>query len=124
MFRAVLAAAATLALVADLPAAGAQARRPALALASLAPLTISGRDFGPREVVLLTYLPSAGSSRVVGARATKQGRFRAVFKLRLGRCDSFTVRASGTRGSRAVLKVERRCEKTKGPPKRAPREHD
>jgi hypothetical protein len=122
MFRAV-AAAVTLALVATLPVAGAAPRRAALKLDSYAPLKVSGLDFGPRETVLVTYVPITGANRVLGVRATKLGRLRASFKLRLDRCDSFTVRASGSAGSRAVLQVERRCEKTKGPPKRAPRKN-
>lgn len=121
MARAV-AAAVTLALLAALPATGAQPRRAAaLKLDSISPLMVSGRFFGARESVLLAYAGADGVTRSVRVGATKQGRFRAFFRLRLGRCDSFTVRAVGTAGSRAVLQVERDCEHAKGPPKRAPR---
>ena len=55
-------------------------------------------------------------------RAKRDGSFAASFELRLDRCAAFTVRATGARGSRAVLQVEPACEqkKGKGPPKRAP----
>jgi hypothetical protein len=120
MVRAV-AAAVAVALVVAVPAVGKQPRRPALKLDALAPLRVAGRDFAPREAVLLRYVAAGGTSRVTASRATPQGLFRAVFPVRLGRCDSFTVRATGTAGSRAVLQVERRCDDAKGPPKRAPR---
>jgi hypothetical protein len=120
LFQAV-AAAVTLVLMTAVPAAG-QPRRASLTLDSIAPLRVSGRDFGTRESVLLTYIAADGTSRDVTVRAAKDGALRGGFKLRLGRCDSFTVRAAGAAGSRAVLQVERRCENTKGPPKQAPRE--
>jgi hypothetical protein len=126
MARAFAAAAAAVlaALVVVLPASGGQApRRPALQLVSLAPLAVTGRNFAPRETALVTYQAVDGSSRLVSARATRSGRFRAVFRLRVGRCDSFTVRAIGTAGSRAILQVERNCDgRRRGPPKRAPKE--
>lgn len=121
MARAFAAAAAPVlaALVAAMPATGAQAprRTASLALAALAPLTVTGRSFGPRETVLLTYHAPDGSSRLISVRATRRGSFRGAFRLRVGRCDSFTVRAVGTAGSRAILQVERSCdEEGKGPP--------
>jgi hypothetical protein len=123
MVRAVVAA---LALVVALPATAQPdalaPKRAALKLESTAPLTISGRHFGVREPVVLIYFDPDGSSRVVALRATGKGTFKARFPIRVRRCDAFTVRATGARGSRAVLQVERRCEKAKGPPKRAPRE--
>jgi hypothetical protein len=120
MFRA--AAAATLALVVALPATAAPPRRAALKLESIAPLTISGRHFVPGEWVLLRYTGPGDPRPAVGVRVTRKGAFRALFPIRPGRCDSFTVRATGSRRSRAVLQVERRCENAKGPPKRPPRE--
>lgn len=116
----VRAAAAALVLVVALPATGAAPRRAALQLESTRPLIVSGRHFGAGESVLLTYVAADETRRVVAVRATPTGSFRATFALRPGRCDSFTVRAAGLRGSRAVLQVERGCEKGKGPPKRAP----
>ena len=101
------------------PAAATGPRRAALKLESVAPLVVSGRQFGAREPVLLTYLAADGARRVVGVRAQRHGGFVASFALRLGRCDAFTVRAAGGRGSRAVLQVERACAGRRGPPKPA-----
>ena len=116
--RSVAAAVATLVLA--LPAFGAPApRRAALKLEALVPLTVSGSHFGAREPVLLTYLGPDRTRRVVGVRAQRNGRFTASFDVRLGRCDVFTVRAAGLRGSRAVLQVEPACRNRKSPPKRA-----
>lgn len=114
--RSIAAAVATLVLA--LPALGAPApRRAALELESLVPLTVSGRHFGAREPVLLTYLAVDRPRRVVGVRAQRSGSFTASFDVRPGRCDVFTVRAEGLRGSRAVLQVDPACRR-KGPPKR------
>jgi hypothetical protein len=118
-------AAATSALLIALPASGAEPRRtPTLKLASLAPLTVTGRHFGRREAVLLIFRGEKGRSRISTARTTKNGRFRAVFRIRLDRCESFVIRAAGTAGSRAVLQVERECEeKPRGRPEEpTPRE--
>jgi hypothetical protein len=117
-------AAATSALLIALPATGAQPRRaPTLKLASLAPLSVTGRSFGPREGVLLILRGEGGLTRVATTRAARNGRFRASFRIRLNRCDSFTIRAAGTAGSRAVLQVERDCgDEQRGPRERAPRE--
>lgn len=124
MTRAAAAAAVTLAMLAATPASGATPPRASLALGSIAPLTVFGRSFGPGESVLLTFAGADGAIRGVRVSSTRQGRFRASFRFRLDRCDSFTVRAAGRAGSRAVLQVERRCETddAKAPPKRPPRE--
>ncbi len=114
------AAAVVITLVFALPAVAAPApRRAALKLESIAPLVVTGKQFGAREPVLLTYLAADLTRRVIGVRASRSGGFRASFKFRPGRCAGFTVRAEGLRGSRAVLQVEPACEKRKGPPKRA-----
>jgi hypothetical protein len=121
MVRAV-AAALALTLVIATPATGAKPRRASLKLDAISPLMVSGRSFGAGESVELTYTGADGTTRTVRVSSTRQGRFRAFFRLRLDRCDSFTVRAAGAGGSRAVLQVERSCKDAKGPPKRAPRE--
>ena len=116
-----VAAVALLMLVLTVPAHGAAPpRRAALKLESTSPLVISGKHFGAREPVLLTYQTPEPDRRVVGVRAKRDGSFRATFDLRLDRCAAFTVRAAGVRGTRAVLQVEPACKKGKGPPKRAP----
>lgn len=102
-----------------LPAVAAPPRRAALKLESLAPLAVSGRSFGAREPVILTYIAPDLSRRVAGVRATRKGSFRHEFDVRAGRCAAFTIRAVGLRGSRAVLQVEPRCRKRGGPNKRA-----
>ena len=112
---------AVLMFVLAVPAQGASQRRASLKLASLAPLVVRGTQFGFRERVVVTYLGSDQTTRTVGASSNRDGRFEASFDIRLDRCAAFTVRAAGTRGSRAVLQVEPACkQKGKGPPKRAP----
>jgi hypothetical protein len=120
--RALTAAVAALAVVVAYPALAAQPRRASLELESLAPLQVSGRDFGPREAVRLRYEAADGAGRTRTVQATRLGRLHAAFPVRVGRCVSFTVRAAGTAGSRAVLQVERSCEKAKAAPEQAPRE--
>ena len=110
------AAAAVLVLVLALPAAAAPPRRATLELASLAPLVVNGGGFGKLERVALTATaPSA--QRMLGVVARRNGSFTARFALRLGRCATFTVRAVGLRGSRAILQVEPGCKikKKRGP---------
>ena len=113
------AAAAVLVLVLALPAPAAPRPRAALKLESLAPLTVSGRGFGTREPVLLTYHAADLTRRVAGVRATPKGRFRYAFEIRVDRCAPFTVRAVWHRGSRAVLQVDPMCKKRGGPHRRA-----
>ena len=110
-------------LVLALPAPAAPGlSRASLKLASTTPLVVVGNGFGAREPVLLTYTGADLTRRVVGVKAARNGSFRAAFELRLDRCATFTVRAAGARGSRAVLQVVPACEqKSKGPPKQAPR---
>ena len=116
-----VAVAAVLMLVLAIPAHGASSpRRAFLKLGSVAPLVISGKQFGAREPVVVTYIAADETTRRVGVRAKRDGSFQASFDLRLDRCTAFTVRAAGARGSRAVLQVEPACkQKSKGPPKRA-----
>lgn len=101
-------AAALLALVFALPAAGAEPRRASLQLQSIAPLTVRGQGFGAREPVVLTLL-APRLRRSIAVRATSKGRLKGQYKLRLGRCTTFTVRATGLRGSRAILQVTPDC---------------
>lgn len=122
MKRALPAAVAALAVVVAHPALAALPRHASLELASLAPLQVAGRDFGPREAVRLRYEAADGTRLTRTVQSTRLGRLHAAFPVRLGRCESFTVRATGLAGSRAVLQVERSCGSTKGPPEQAPRE--
>jgi hypothetical protein len=104
------AAAAVLVLILALPAVAAP-KRAALKLESLAPLVVTGKQFGKQEPVILTYLASDLTRRVRAVRSTRAGSFRRAFGLRVGRCESFTVRALGLHGSRAVLQVDPRCKR-------------
>jgi hypothetical protein len=117
-----VAVAAVLMLVLAIPAHGASSpRRAALKLGSIAPLVVSGKQFGAREPVIVTYVAADLTTRRVSVRAKPDGSFAASFDLHLNRCAAFTVRATGARGSRAVLQVEPACkQKGRGPPKRAP----
>jgi hypothetical protein len=110
------AAAAVLVLVLALPAGAAQPRRATLKLGGVAPLVVEGRSFGARERVVLTAT-ALGAQRMLAIIARRNGSFRARFDLRLDRCSPLTVRAVGTRGSRAILQVEPGCKpkKRRGP---------
>jgi hypothetical protein len=104
------AAAAVLVLLLALPAAAATPRRATLKLAELAPLIVEGRAFGARERVVLTAT-APSSQRMLAVVAWRNGSFTARFGLRVGRCTPITVRAVGSRGSRAILQVEPGCGK-------------
>ena len=104
--RTVAAAVLVLALVA--PAGAAETRRATLALKTLAPLVVEGRGFIPRERVVMTANGS-GARRILTIVSGRDGRFRARFRLSLGRCTELTVKAVGARGSRAILQVQPNC---------------
>jgi len=53
-------------------------------------------------VKLLLSAPPVFRSKVV--RAGARGRFRVVFAVKTGRCDSVVVQAIGARGSRATFR--------------------
>jgi hypothetical protein len=81
------------------------AARPALRPLDLDPLTLSGTGFRKNErVTLLLAAPPVVKSRIV--RATARGRFRVVFRIAVGRCDSVVVQAIGARGSRATFRQD------------------
>jgi hypothetical protein len=81
-----------------------------LELGSINPVVVTGRGFASGEPVLLTAR-SGTTGRVVPLVAKPDGTFTARFRLNLGRCALLTVRAVGTRGSRAILKVDPDCPK-------------
>jgi len=103
-----------LVLVFALPALGAQPRRATLELRSTNPVVVVGRGFVSREPVLLTAT-SGSTQRIVPLIARRNGTFKARFRLQLGRCASVSVLAVGTRGSRAILQVDRGCRRPRGP---------
>lgn len=78
---------------------------PTLRPVDLDPLTLAGANFRANErVKLLLSAPPVSSSRIV--RAGARGRFRVVFRVAVGRCDSVVVQAIGARGSRATAHVD------------------
>lgn len=85
------------------PAAGERSVKPSLRLASLAPLTLRGTGFVPRERVRIEVSGTAAARRRTLALAS--GSFTVRFDgVALTRCDFVRVVAVGSRGSRAVLK--------------------
>ena len=79
------------------------AAKPTLQPLDLDPLTLRATNFRANErVKLLVSAPAFVSSRTV--RAGERGRFRVVFRIAVGRCDSVVVQAIGARGSRATFR--------------------
>ena len=76
-----VAVAAVLMLVLAIPAQGASSpRRASLKLGSVAPLTISGKQFGAREPVVVTYVAADETTRRVGVRAKRNGSFAGLLR--------------------------------------------
>jgi hypothetical protein len=84
------------------PAAGKTAA--SLRVTSTSPITVAGAGFHPAERVVVVLVETAQFSRTV--RATRAGTFTVSFDNAPppARCSGFTVRANGSRGSRAVAK--------------------
>jgi hypothetical protein len=79
--------------------------RPQMLIGPLMPLTVRGLRFKAWERVTVTLDGgSRGTARVV---ANRTGTFRAEFKIRLRACRTVTIRAVGSRGSRAVRQLPR-----------------
>ncbi|MFN2466840.1 MAG: hypothetical protein ABR521_01730 [Gaiellaceae bacterium] len=77
--------------------------QPALRLAKRVPLTIAGVRFqaGERVTVAVTGTLEVRARRTASAEGSFTIRFANVAA---GRCDALIVRATGSRGSRAVLR--------------------
>lgn len=73
-----------------------------LALVGVQPLAVRGAAFKPGEHVLV-HLAQSGEFRSRRTVASDVGTFRVRFATTLGRCERFTIRAFGARGSRATL---------------------
>jgi len=100
---------AIVALVAPASASStAGAVRPALRVPDVTPLSVRGLRFKPHERV--TVVAQAGKRRVktvlTGATGVFSVRFRDIW---LTGCYSYIVRATGNRGSRAVIKHITAC---------------
>ena len=79
--------------------------KPLMLVGPLAPLTIHGIRFKPRESVTLTLDGGRrGTKRVLTTRA---GTFTARFEVKLLPCRTVTIRAVGSMGSRAVRQLPR-----------------
>jgi hypothetical protein len=79
-------------------------RAPSLRLVSKEPLVVRGRSFRPAERVRVVV--RANRDRVRRVTATRSGSFTASFgTVRFVRCIGLDVRATGSRGSIAVLKL-------------------
>jgi hypothetical protein len=79
--------------------------RPTLLFGPLAPLTVRGAGFQPRERVTVTL--EGGRRGVRRVVANRLGRFVTTFEIALLPCRTVTVRAVGSRGSRALRQLPR-----------------
>jgi hypothetical protein len=108
MRRAFATAAAAVLVLAGIAAAGATASKPALRVVTMRPLVVQGQRFLPRErvVVTLYFRQYAGETVKRRAAAARTGSFRVSFgEATFDRCSAPFLRANGSRGSRAVLKL-------------------
>jgi hypothetical protein len=79
--------------------------QPTMMVGPLAPLTVRGIRFKAWERVTVTLDGGKrGTARVVASRA---GAFRTEFRITLRACQTVTIRATGSRGSKAVRQVPR-----------------
>jgi hypothetical protein len=91
-----------------LPAAGASTRTARITVPSRSPVAVRGTGFHASERVAVTV--SAKTTRRQTVTASRLGNFRATFRsFSIGYCEAYSARASGNRGSRAVLKVIPEC---------------
>src|SRR5262245_8909409 len=84
--------------------ASGAAGEPSLRVLSRSPLVVAGESFRPSESV------SVAALTVLGPRSTKavagDGRFKVMFRLPTKGCGApFAVRAVGSSGSRAMLRL-------------------
>lgn len=82
---------------------------PHLAVTAVHPITVRGARFLPRERVRVVVTTGAGKgTRYV--RASRTGTFAVRFTaVRVAPCPWYVVRATGNRGSRAVLRLMPEC---------------
>ena len=91
--------------VAAISAAGATTAAPTLSLAGRQPLVVRGTHFQPRERVRVTVY--ADETRTARVRASASGSFLVSFPgmVLVDRCTGLRVRAAGSQGSVALLKL-------------------
>lgn len=76
-----------------------------LTLVRMQPLVVAGAGFARGERVRVTATSTTGIRKTAVRVASRSGTFRAALgALRLGRCEGFTVRAVGARGTTATAK--------------------
>jgi hypothetical protein len=80
-----------------------RAARPQISASSQSPLTIDGTGFRSNERVRIV-VDGGGAEAWENTHASRRGRFRVVLNGVKG-CDSLTVSAAGSKGSRASLNV-------------------
>jgi hypothetical protein len=77
--------------------------RPTLRLLSSDPLAVRGENFKPGERVVVRLIER--TERSLRVTASERGSFVADFdRIEIGRCETFWLSATGSRGSRAALK--------------------
>lgn len=79
-----------------------------VSVVSTAPVSVAGSGFRSRERVTVTLMTTGAYRKVV--RATAKGAFTARFAgVSLRYCESYVIRAKGSRGSLVVLNVTPEC---------------
>jgi len=79
--------------------------RPRLEIVVLYPLTVVGTSFRPREAVRVTVFSHGSTTK--RTTASRGGRFTVAFPVRIARCTSLLVRATGSQGSRVSYALPR-----------------
>lgn len=98
----------TAGLVAAVAAAGPDrtSAKPALRILDRTPFTVQGRHFRALERVKVTLYKETVAVRTRRVRASRAGVFTAALsETRIDRCDTIMIRAVGTSGSVAQLKL-------------------
>ena len=87
----------------SLPSPAGKGSPPLLMASAQNPLTVAGTGFRSKERVRVV-VKGAGTFATKRARTDARGAFRVVFR-RVNACDSLTMTAAGSQGSRASLNV-------------------
>jgi hypothetical protein len=82
------------------------AAQPSLRLVDRTPVTVQGRNFRARERVTVSLYKASARAGTRRVKASRAGVFTATLpETRIDRCDAIFVRAVGTGGSLAQLKL-------------------
>jgi hypothetical protein len=85
-----------------------------LEVSAKAPFTVHGVGFAPGERV--TVMAQAAGRYVKVVTAGEDGTFTVRFDVSLGICPAYIVRATGSRGSHASVRLVRECAYPVSPP--------